>query len=94
MAAFTDVQMATIQGFVAQRRTMAAICLYFSGKHPRDEIVEAIDALRRTSSIVAARKRVNAILSDQAAGHQLVNGTRIEYVCRNWPFVRTYKPDF
>ena len=94
MPAFTAFQMETIRMSLDQRRPMTSICLYFSGTHPRDEIIEAIDCLRRSSSILAAQRRVNAILADQAAGYQLVNGTRIEYVCRNWPAVRPYKAMF
>lgn len=94
MAAFTQSELQFLQILLRPPSSpMHRLCSALD-RHTRDEVVEAIDALRRTSSIEAAQKRVNAVLTDQAAGHQLVNGTRIEFVCRNWPELRSYRPMF
>lgn len=53
---------------------MTNICAAFGYVHTRDEIVEAIDAIRRFPSNQEALHHANAVLAYQDAGIPLING--------------------
>lgn len=86
MAAFTYGTLETVREALDQHWTMARICLHFAPRYTRDELVEAIDALRRHVVITHAQQRVNAILALQASGEPLINGNPAPSVARNFPF--------
>lgn len=54
---------------------MVTICALFRDTYTRDQIVEAIDALRRSfGDADEALQRTNTVFAAQAAGIQLING--------------------
>lgn len=83
MTAFTIEEMRRLrEGLDAKVRT-ATLCALMRG-HPRDEVIEAIDSLRRSTTVEFAMKRVNHILTLQASGAALINGNPQFSVARTW----------
>lgn len=93
MTAWTHGEISLLRHMLDQRDSMEFICKYLI-PHDRDEIVEAIDACRRTETSTAALRHVNHVLALQTAGEPLVNGNPQSTVCRNWSDRPIYKPDF
>ena len=83
MPAFTSSQMACLHterrgGYSMQRMCEA------NPLHSRDEIMEALDALRRHPNMEAATEHVNRVLGLQRDGVPLINGKAQGEVLRRW----------
>lgn len=92
MTAWTHNDLLWLRVRLKEGYSMQRLC-DVNPRHTRDEIVEAIDSLRRYASITEAQKRVNFILACQSAGEPLVNGNPQSVVCRQWGRA-TYAPMF
>lgn len=84
MTAFSHGELSTIQWALDNRMKMRTLCHMFWDNHSRDELVEAIDALRRNDSITGAMRHVNHVLALQSVGEPLINGNPQNAVARNW----------
>lgn len=73
MTRWTHGEVAGVRAMLDYEWSMTAICTLYSFK-PRDEIVEAIDALRRNTSVVAAMAHLNSVLTLQDGDFPLING--------------------
>lgn len=83
MGAFTHNTLLWIRVRRQEGYTVQRLC-DINPQHTRDEIIEAIDALRRNETITGAQRHVNHVLALQAAGEPLINGNPQTSVARNW----------
>lgn len=84
MTAFTHGEIAAIRLALKDGMKMHVLCAVHRGRHTRDELVEAIDSIRREPFDLYAMRRTNLVLSLQAAGHPLINGNPQGSVARAW----------
>lgn len=85
MTAFSIGALQNIRTMLNEGRPMASICRVLEGIYTRDQIVEAIDALKRFPSVHDAQRRVNLVCTYQANGVPLINGRPAEDVVRQRP---------
>lgn len=71
---------------------MMQICECFTYSHTRDEIVEAIDAIRRCQHDAQAATRVNQVLAMQEVGEPLINGMPQHQVAKLSPLGTIFRP--
>jgi hypothetical protein len=93
MSAFTRDDMLWLRTYLDARYPMQRICNLMA-RHSRDEVVEAIDALRRSRTLNEARERANFVLAEQSAGQPLINGNRQGTVARQWSDRPVYRAMF
>lgn len=74
-----------LRSMLADKRRMEDICRVFQGIYTRDQIVEAIDALKRHENNHDAQRHVNQVLAYQGSGVPLVNGRPADKVMRQRP---------
>jgi hypothetical protein len=92
MPMFTHGEIAEIRSLRRQGMRMASICKFYA-HHPRDEIVEAMDAIVRWENNHDARIWVNVVLARQASHIPLVNGREAHRVTPHFNRVH-YAPMF
>ncbi len=73
MTLWTHGEVTAIRVMLDYGWSMDSMCAIFRTK-PRDEIVECIDAHRRSGSTVAAMAHLNSVLTLQQGGFPLING--------------------
>lgn len=74
MNLFTLQEIQALRHMMRPPRVRMAHVVVAFGRHTRDELVEAIDALHRHETNGAALGYVNQVLKYQEAGIKLVNG--------------------
>jgi hypothetical protein len=94
-ANFARTDVVHLERLRQQRAQMSTICGLFRDVYTRDQLVEAIDALRRSyGDATLATQKVNDILARQSVGHPLINGKPQVAVAKNWPATGTHRPMF
>ncbi len=83
MPLFTEPAIRAIRGALRSKWSMKALCAAMC-VYDRDEVVEAIDAVRRWPDNQDALWHVNRVLSFQAQGQPLINGNPAHLVMRDW----------
>lgn len=89
---FTVGEIVGIRGMLHLKWPMADICI-LCPLIPRDQIVEAIDAIKRHASNHDAMRHANQVLAYQDAGIPLINGREAWKVAAGRGYAR-YAPEF